>query len=76
MRRKLIVCPQTGTTEEITYAATPLGTLVASCTRFSPSCSLRCARQCMAHEHTSNATDVPEWLEQHGAAVETDEVDE
>jgi hypothetical protein len=76
MRRKLMMCPETGHQEEITYVPSPLGTLVTSCTRFSPACSLRCARQCVAHEHPRSTADVAEWLEQHGAAVETDEVDE
>jgi hypothetical protein len=46
MERKRITCPETSTVELIDYEPTPLGVLIAGCSRFLPRCSVSCSREC------------------------------
>jgi hypothetical protein len=45
---KLVRCPESGNLEMVECVDTPLGSLIHRCTRFRPSCALRCARDCAA----------------------------
>jgi hypothetical protein len=49
MERKRITCPETIKLELIDYDRTPLGVLIAGCSRFLPRCAMACSRQCAAH---------------------------
>jgi len=46
MERKRITCPETSTLELIDYEPTPLGVLIAGCSRFLPRCAVSCSREC------------------------------
>lgn len=48
MERKRITCPETAHLEEIDVERTPLGTVIAGCSRFSPGSEVTCARECAA----------------------------
>jgi hypothetical protein len=48
MERKRITCPETSHLELIDYEQTPLGIVIAGCSRFLPRCSLACSRECAA----------------------------
>jgi hypothetical protein len=48
MERKRITCPETARLEEIDLEHTPLGTVIAGCSRFSPRCAVECGRECTA----------------------------
>jgi hypothetical protein len=45
---KLVTCPGTGRLEMVELVETPLGSLIHRCTRFRPTCALRCTRDCAA----------------------------
>jgi hypothetical protein len=44
--RKRITCPETAHLEEVDLDETPHGLLVTGCSRFSPSCAVRCGGEC------------------------------
>ena len=46
MRGKLVLCPETEQLEHIDYLVSPLGLLVAGCTRFGD-CWIHCTRSCV-----------------------------
>jgi menaquinone-dependent protoporphyrinogen IX oxidase len=46
MERKRITCPETGHLEQIDLERTPLGLLIAGCSRFRRPCTLGCSREC------------------------------
>jgi menaquinone-dependent protoporphyrinogen IX oxidase len=46
VERKRITCPETAHLEEVDLESTPLGILVAGCSRFEPRCDVQCAREC------------------------------
>jgi hypothetical protein len=48
MERKRITCPETSHLELIDYERTPLGSLIAGCSRFLPRCAVACSRECAA----------------------------
>ena len=45
---RLITCPETAHLEMIEYDETPLGCLVAACSRYRPVCAIECPRTCAA----------------------------
>jgi hypothetical protein len=45
---RLITCPETAHLEMIEYEDTPVGCVIAACTRFRPSCAVDCPRTCAA----------------------------
>ena len=47
MFRKRVTCPETAHLEEIGYVESPLGLLIARCTRFDR-CAVDCPRTCAA----------------------------
>jgi hypothetical protein len=48
MRSKLVTCPESAHLELIEYVDTPLGMLIASCTRSASGHPLTCQRLCAA----------------------------
>ena len=46
MARMLVTCPETAHLEEIEFDHTPLGMLIAGCTRLGPGCPVTCERVC------------------------------
>jgi hypothetical protein len=48
MERKRITCPETSHVELIDLERTPLGILIAGCSRFLPRCQMTCTRRCAA----------------------------
>jgi hypothetical protein len=48
MAHRFVTCPETGHLEWIQYVDSPLGMLVASCTRYEPRCDVACPRTCAA----------------------------
>jgi hypothetical protein len=46
--KKLVTCPETAHLEQIDFDLHPLGVLIHECSRFSPSCDVRCSRTCAA----------------------------
>jgi hypothetical protein len=48
MPYRLVTCPETGHLEEIAYVDSPLGMLIARCSRYVPRCSVACPRTCAA----------------------------
>jgi hypothetical protein len=46
MPRKRVTCPETAHLETIELEHHPLGTLIAACSRFAPSCVPACSRSC------------------------------
>lgn len=48
MEHKRITCPETAHLEEVDLERTPLGTVVAGCSRFSPRGAVDCTRACAA----------------------------
>jgi hypothetical protein len=46
VERKPVTCPETAHLEEIDLEHTPLGVVVAGCSRFEPRCNVSCAREC------------------------------
>jgi hypothetical protein len=48
MPYKRVTCPETAHLEVLELELHPLGTLIARCSRFLPSCELACTRRCAA----------------------------
>jgi hypothetical protein len=48
MERKRITCPETAHLEEVDLDRTPLGIVIAGCSRFSPRGAVDCPRDCAA----------------------------
>lgn len=48
MERRRITCPETAHLEEIDLERTPLGIVIAGCSRFEPRCAAECACECAA----------------------------
>jgi hypothetical protein len=46
MPSKRVTCPETAHLETIELEHHPLGTLIAACSRFAPSCVPACSRSC------------------------------
>ena len=45
---RLVTCPDTAHLELIDYEDTPFGMVITACSRFRPSCAVRCPRTCAA----------------------------
>lgn len=43
---KLVQCPDSEEVELVECVETPLGNLIHRCTRFRPSCAMKCSRAC------------------------------
>lgn len=43
---KVVRCPETQQLEMVECVETPLGNLIHRCTRFRPTCAMRCTRDC------------------------------
>jgi hypothetical protein len=61
MERRRITCPETARFELIDYERTPLGAVIAGCSRFLPRCALTCTRECAAQmDHRCRRDDRPD----------------
>ena len=45
---RLVTCPETAHLELIEYDDTPVGKVIAACSRFRPACAVGCPRTCAA----------------------------
>jgi hypothetical protein len=45
---KVVRCPETRDHEMVECVETPLGNLIHRCSRFRPTCAMRCTRDCAA----------------------------
>ncbi|HEX5058528.1 MAG TPA: hypothetical protein VFV99_04165 [Kofleriaceae bacterium] len=45
---RLVTCPETAHLELIEYEETPVGKVIAACSRFRPACAVGCPRTCAA----------------------------
>jgi hypothetical protein len=59
MERKRITCPETTHFELIDFERTPLGVLIAGCSRFLPRCAVGCSRECAARMDRHGGRDAP-----------------
>ena len=65
MERKRITCPETAHLELIDLDRSPLGILIAECSRFLPRCSIDCSRVCAARMDRREHHERREHREQH-----------
>lgn len=55
---RLITCPETAHLELIEYEETPMGLVIAACSRFRPACQPSCPRTCAARLDRRNSPTV------------------